>query len=119
MVVGGQDTMVGERFALSMWTKLDAAPLDRRDYVRFNTDLYGVPALRADHSLPATDGDWGPLNAFDWFGTWKLFDLLAACGFDGVGCDRALGNTPEQRFMGAWSDGTPVTELTVTDDPTR
>jgi hypothetical protein len=24
---------------------------------------------------------------------------------------------PEQRFMGTWSDGTPVTELVVTDDP--
>jgi hypothetical protein len=29
----------------------------------------------------------------------------------------ALGNTPEQRFMGTWSDGVPVTEAVVTDDP--
>ncbi len=29
----------------------------------------------------------------------------------------APGNTPQQRFMGRWSDGAPVKELVVTDDP--
>jgi len=29
----------------------------------------------------------------------------------------ALGDTPEQRFMGNWSDGTAVKELMVTDTP--
>jgi len=29
----------------------------------------------------------------------------------------AFGNTPEQRFMGTWSDGVPVKELKVTDTP--
>jgi hypothetical protein len=28
-----------------------------------------------------------------------------------------LGNTPQQRFMGVWSDGVPVKELKVTDQP--
>ena len=39
------------------------------------------------------------------------------CAFDGEWCEYALGNTPEQRFMGTWSDGVPVAEPLVTDDP--
>jgi len=44
-------------------------------------------------------------------------DLLAECSFFGTGGDSALGNTPEQRFMGVWSDGAPVAEAVITDDP--
>jgi len=43
--------------------------------------------------------------------------MLLACSFDDVGCGTALGNTPEQRFMGVWSDGTPVVEAEITDQP--
>jgi hypothetical protein len=57
------------------------------------------------------------LDALDWYGTWKLTDALLACVFAGAWCEHAFGNTPEQRFMGTWSDGVPVTELQVTDDP--
>ena len=57
------------------------------------------------------------LDAFDWYGTWKWLDALMSCAFDGEWCEVALGNTPEQRFMGEWSDGVPVTEASVTDDP--
>jgi hypothetical protein len=32
-------------------------------------------------------------------------------------CEYALGDTPEQRFMGYWSDGVPVAELEVVADP--
>jgi hypothetical protein len=39
------------------------------------------------------------------------------CAFAGEWCEYALGNTPEQRFMGVWSDGVPVMEAVVTDDP--
>ena len=62
---------------------------------------------------------FGTLDALDWYGTWKLLDALMACSFDGTWCEYALGNTPEQRFMGVWSDGVPVIELNVTDDPGR
>jgi hypothetical protein len=37
--------------------------------------------------------------------------------FAGEWCAVALGNTPEQRFLGEWSDDVPVTEAIVTDDP--
>jgi acetyl esterase/lipase len=57
------------------------------------------------------------LDALDFYGTWKLFDGLTDAAFYGKNRKYALGNTPEQRFMGVWSDGVPVKELIVTDHP--
>jgi hypothetical protein len=54
-------------------------------------------------------------DAYDWYGPWKWLDALMGCAFDGEWCEYALGNTPEQRSMGTWSDGTPVEEAVVTD----
>ncbi len=57
------------------------------------------------------------VNALDYYGLWKLFDALCDAAFYGKNRVYALGNTPAQRFMGKWSDGTPVKELIVTDNP--
>jgi len=57
------------------------------------------------------------VNALDYYGTWKLFDGLCDAAFYGKNREYALGNTPQQRFMGVWSDGVPVKELKVTDKP--
>lgn len=57
------------------------------------------------------------INALDFYGTWKLFDALCDAAFYGKNREYALGNTPQQRFMGRWSDGTQVKELKVTDKP--
>jgi pimeloyl-ACP methyl ester carboxylesterase len=57
------------------------------------------------------------VNALDYYGTWKLFDALCDAAFYGRNREYALGNTPQQRFMGVWSDGVPVKELKVTDKP--
>jgi hypothetical protein len=57
------------------------------------------------------------VNALDFYGTWKLFDGLTDAAFYGQNRNSALGNTPEQRFMGVWSDGVPVKELKVTTQP--
>ena len=51
------------------------------------------------------------VNALDYYGTWKLFDGLIDAAFTGKNRDYALGNTPQQRFMGLWSDGVPVKVL--------
>ncbi|MEW6379780.1 MAG: alpha/beta hydrolase fold domain-containing protein [bacterium] len=56
-------------------------------------------------------------NALDYYAVWKLFDALTDAAFYGKNREYALGNTPEQRFMGTWSNGKPVKELIVTDDP--
>jgi hypothetical protein len=57
------------------------------------------------------------INALDYYGTWKLFDALTDAAFNGKNREYALGNTPQQRFMGVWSDGVPVKELKVTNKP--
>lgn len=57
------------------------------------------------------------VNALDYYGTWKLFDALCDAAFNNKNREYALGNTPQQRFMGLWSDGVPVKELKVTDKP--
>jgi len=57
------------------------------------------------------------VNALDFYGTWKLFDGLCDAAFFGKNREYALGNTPQQRFMGVWSDGVAVKELKVTDKP--
>jgi pimeloyl-ACP methyl ester carboxylesterase len=57
------------------------------------------------------------VNAMDFYGTWKLFDALCDAAFYNKNREYALGNTPQQRFMGLWSDGKPVKELKVTDKP--
>jgi acetyl esterase/lipase len=102
-----------------IWGELEAVPLENRDVVTLVTDEHGQPALVAVHvqALAKDDSIFYPLDAFDWYGTWKWLDALMSCAFDGEWCDYALGNTPEQRFMGVWSDGVPVTEAVVTDDP--
>lgn len=57
------------------------------------------------------------INALDFYGTWKLLDAITDAAFTGKNRDYALGNTPQQRFMGKWSDGVSVKELKVTDKP--
>lgn len=57
------------------------------------------------------------IDALDTHGIWKLYDALLDAAFFGKNRNIALGNTPEQRFMGRWSDGRPVKELEVNDEP--
>jgi hypothetical protein len=116
VLVGQDDVDWGDRGARRLWAALTSVPNDHRDFVRLMSDLHAFPSLFADHSTPST-AVYGTLNALDWYGTWKLGDALMTCAFAGQDCEYALGNTSEQRFMGYWSDGVPVTELEVTDDP--
>lgn len=116
VIVGEDDSIVGERAAKTIWAALHIPP-SNRDYVTLMSDHRGLPPLRATHLLPQTAGLGGYEDALDWYGTWKLLDALMACAFDRAWCDVALGDTSAQRHMGLWSDGEPVTEARVTDDP--
>jgi hypothetical protein len=92
-------------------------PLENRDVVTLVTDAHARPALAATHTQALADHSSYRPNGFDWYGTWKWLDALMSCAFAGEWCEYALDNTPEQRFMGAWSDGVPVAEPLVTDNP--
>lgn len=117
MVVGADDDVVGDVAARILWHAVPQIPPERRDYLTFTTDRRGAVRLEADHNLPQTSFPGGPTNAYDWNGIWKLFDLLAGCVVESVGCDQALGNTAAQRDMGTWTDGTPVAQPLITDEP--
>ncbi|HID29532.1 MAG TPA: alpha/beta hydrolase [Desulfobacterales bacterium] len=112
VVVGSDDYVVGDTDGKFIFYQSSEIPLANKDFVTIFSDYYGTIPLLATHGSPA---DW--VNALDYYGYWKLFDALTDAAFYGTYREYALGNTPEQRFMGLWSNGTPVHELVVTDQP--
>jgi pimeloyl-ACP methyl ester carboxylesterase len=137
-VVGNDDDLVFEIDARRIYSGASAVPRENKSYVRLLSDDHGAPALVADHRAPTAPGvlidghllpGWlrgdavlelqfgrrGPMvvDALDYYGTWKLLDGLVDAVFHGVHREYALGNTPEQRFTGLWSDRVPVRELHV------
>jgi acetyl esterase/lipase len=117
VIVGDDDTLAQDFGAKHVWNGMTAVPLDQRDYIIVDSDYHGAPPLFADHGFPVAGPLPNEVDGLDWFGTWKLFDLLTDCGFENVGCDLAFGGSDAQTYMGMWSDGTPVVSLVVTDDP--
>jgi hypothetical protein len=119
VVVGANDTAVGSDSGKSIFYKADKISFDNKDFVIQVTDRYGSPDLVADHIAPiCMPGFFSySVDAMDYYSTWKLFDALTDYAFYGINKEYCLGNTTEQRFMGLWSDGTPVKELIVTDTP--
>ena len=117
-VGGDEDAVVGCRDAMRIYREATHVPARNRNYVLFRTDRYGWPWMHSGHFSPCSLGK-GQSHAVDWYGYWKLFDGLCDAAFYGKNRRYALGNTPQQRFMGFWSDGTPVRELLVIDDPDR
>jgi len=120
LVRSADDEVIPESNLQWYWTSLTGVPAERRAYLTLVSDAHGSPALVADHLLPVTDDVDDPgarLDALDWYGTWRLLDALMACAFAGEWCEYAFGNTPQQRFMGTWSDGVPVAEAVVAGEP--
>jgi acetyl esterase/lipase len=128
LVVGENDARAGTLTAERIFREATAIPAANKNFVTLRSDRHGKPPLVAGHFAPAAfkqivtatrpggDDLWLPpatvrADALDFFGTWKLFDGLTDAAFFGRNREYALGDTPEQRYMGAWSDGTPVKEL--------
>ena len=119
VIVGENDTVVGNESGKRIFYGCDQIPLDKKDFVIQVTDTYGDPDLVADHYAPVclAYNLLCSVDAMDYYSTWKLFDALTDYAFYGIHEEYCLGNTPEQRYMGLWSDGTSVKELIVTDSP--
>lgn len=117
VVVGENDNIAGNYSGKLIFTSSDQIPFSRKDFIIQRTDQHGSPALVANHLAPICILNSSSVNAMDYYSTWKLFDALTDYAFYGTHQNFCLGNTSEQRFMGYWSDGTPVKELTVTDTP--
>ncbi len=128
ITVSEDDWVVGDEFALKVFEEATQTP--QRNLLRQFADAHGEPPLKAHHNQPYsldTAFDTGvrnytakkalrvsTLDAVDYYGYWKLFDAMLACNRQGTFCNYAFGNTPEQTFLGAWSDGVPIRPLEAT-----
>lgn len=109
VLVGDRDSVVGLTAADIIWQATAQIPAANRSYVQVITDAYGNPGLLADHGMPNRQ----PPTAHNYYGIWKIEDALQSCALSGKGCEFALGGTPQQRNLGKWSDGRPITELKI------
>lgn len=118
---GDQDNITGDEDAIKIFTETTGIPPENKDYIILKSDDHGYPALAADHLAPLafikTDNFSILVNGLDYYGTWKLFDGLCDAAFYNINRDYALGNTSKQRYMGTWSDGKPVNQMIVIDNP--
>jgi hypothetical protein len=116
VLASDRDNRVGQEGPKALWAALGQLQTASKDYVLVRSDEHGTPALVADHFLPLS-GSGYPADALDFYGPWKLLDALQDCATRRQDCRVALGGTAQQRFMGRWSDGIPVTPLQITDKP--
>ena len=119
VIEGANDTVVYNHSAVTIFYNTTQIPHSHKDYIIQITDTHGFPIISADHGAPACayNNSFVPTDAMDYYSTWKLFDALTDYAFYGNNREYCFDNTPEQRYMGHWSDGQPVIELFVTDSP--
>lgn len=113
-IVADIDAPAGRLGCDEAWSRTRHLKPGKRNYIWMFGDDHGEPPLAISHRGPSIAT---PTDAFDWFGFWKLGDALTSCSLDGRNCEYALGNTREQRWMGAWSDGVAVRKLDVFRKP--
>lgn len=146
-VVGDEDKIARDTDAKKILKGAVNVIPEYKNLVIMVSDDHGSPALKANHFAPCAfdknydskekenlsplfkrwqgnDNGFPNLNkgsrsidALDYYGFWKLFDGLCDVAFYGENWDYAIGNTSQERFMGKWSDGTPVKELKVINNP--
>ena len=121
------DRVVGDEFSKLVFQT--ATRTTRRNYLVQDRDEHGSPAVSNGHNecysldLAYDNGatNWtskrarriGRTDAVDYYGYWKLYDALLSHTRSGQDTEVAFGDTPAQRSLGTWADGTAVKELTV------
>ena len=125
MVVNENDWVVGDEFAVKLFE--ECKHLQYCNLLRQRGDDYGSPAIQAHHNQTyALDSAFdsgvrnytskralkiGRTDAVDYYCYWKLCDALLNFTRTGLNEQVAFGGTPEQLYMGQWSDGTLVEPL--------
>ena len=120
VVATEDDNIVGQTTARRIFRDTTQVPDRDKDYILLHADRHGRPSLLAHHLMAWCYIDQQGnvvADAYD-FALWRWFDALTDAAFnEGEHRAIALGNTPEQRDLGSWSDGTAVRAPTVTDEP--
>ncbi|TGK27926.1 alpha/beta hydrolase [Leptospira gomenensis] len=116
------DDVVDNRMAIDIFTNIGIGASEKNFQI-LNSQTYQGYLLNADHYTPIKNTviGLGNLDALDYHGVWKQLEALAEYSFNGSSSAKniALGNgSAEQIYMGAYSDGTPVQSMTVTNTPT-
>lgn len=120
MVVGDIDNVVCTGTATFIWDHTPQIPDENKDYLMVVTDTRGTPAQLGNHYFPTNTGvfDTAPLDARDFYITYKLSVGALNCAFRGTDCDYAIGNgSALQTDMGRWSDGVQIKPLAWVSDP--
>jgi hypothetical protein len=128
IVVGSVDIVVGNSFGREIMDSTNI-PTSHKNYITHYPDNLGSPNIEATHNEPlASNNDYdgvpvstvitggyvaSKIDAVDFYCYWKLADALLSCTFFGEECNYAFGDTPEQKYMGQWSDGTDLELLVV------
>ena len=97
----------------AIFPKLGHIPRRNKDLVLTAPDAHGTPALSSPHGVCTARK--GLADAYDWDFCWKAWDALRDCAYFGPRCRYALGDTPQHRSNGSWSDGVPVAPLKIQD----
>jgi hypothetical protein len=99
----------------AVFGKLTSIKSEHKDLVLTHTDGHGEPPLSSAHGVCAGGPHASVPDAYDWKFCWKIWDALRSCALEETGCRYALGDTRRHRSLGRWSDGVPVTALTIRD----
>ena len=121
------DRVVGDEFGRLVYET--ATNTTERNYLVQDRDDHGSPAVSNGHNesyslnLAYDNGatNWtskrarriGHTGAVDYFGYWKLYDALLVYTRTSKQRAYAFGDTPEQRSLGVWADGTAIKPLWV------
>lgn len=128
LISSENDIVVGDTFSREVFS-LNKDKVHAINWLKMFADKHGSEKVKAVHEDPlAMDPKFdlhtesivlfrakmvSIIDHADIYGFWRLADALAKCAFYQEDCKEAFGDTPEQRYMGKWEDGSSVKEMKV------
>ncbi|MCA8914778.1 MAG: alpha/beta hydrolase fold domain-containing protein [Planctomycetes bacterium] len=113
-IFSDSDTTVGSWCAKEFFVKATKVKPENKNLVEFISSEYAKTPAICGHREPAAPlTEESMIDVWDWYGFWKLLDGLTDAAFHGKNREYALGDTPEQKFMGKYSDGRPFEQPKV------
>jgi hypothetical protein len=118
VTVFADDNSNDHRMAKDLYCSL-GIPDSLKSYATLYSDSINGRSLKADHNVPLGRQNGDGVDALDIYGIYRQLDALADFAFvHSQGALReAVGVGAELREMGAWRDGTPVINMTMTKEP--
>lgn len=136
VVTGAADTSIGVPTAQALGARL--CGLKHRGVLFLPSDSHGEASIKAGHGSPgAPDSRYdfpdsragvpgtlpprgefeasGSLNLLDFYGYWRLATALMDHVAGGDVPESLFADSPENRYLGAWPDGTPYKEARFED----